>query len=211
MKIELSTEELKNVVGEEVRRIIKGWKISVKAKQSGMYKRIVGHITDYEEKLKDDLIPILKEDFGGSWTIRIAGNRMESEEVEKLKEYIRKVEHSSTVKIKKDLCNEVRKDLDRYYNNRDMKGKNIDEFEEVIGLIEQGNNNIMMRIDENIRCKVLEKVQRITRERSQLELRIYNFTEEEVPEDVQEKFKHGMDSVPTLGLTMYEVKKRVNE
>ena len=80
MKIELNTEELKNVVGEEVRRIIKGWKISVKAKQSGMYKRIVGHITDYEEKLKDDLIPILKEDFGGSWTIRIAGNRMESEE-----------------------------------------------------------------------------------------------------------------------------------
>ena len=48
-------------------------------------------------------------------------------------------------------------------------------------------------------------------ERSKIEVMLYNFVEEEVPESVKRLFKNGMDSVPSYRMSKKEINSRVED
>jgi hypothetical protein len=86
-----------------------------------------------------------------------------------------------------------------------------EENNKLMDIINDGHDWIMNRIDLYIRSEVFRQLQKLPDERGKLETTIYNFTSEEIPKEIQELFKNGVDVVPRTKLSILEVKKRVNE
>ena len=84
MIIEVDLEILGAIVDKHVGNFFSRWELSRKQKRAGTYKRICGGIRKYQSDLKECFLPVLRADFSGTVSIKIAGSQMEKKEVEKL-------------------------------------------------------------------------------------------------------------------------------
>ena len=94
MKVQLDQGCLEGIVDKHVGDILSRWELSRNQKRSGMYKRVCLAIRKYQKDLKTLFLPILISDFSETISIKISGSKMEKDEVEKLKEFLRMVKNS---------------------------------------------------------------------------------------------------------------------
>ena len=206
MKIHLDQGSLEGIVDKHVVEILSRWEVSRRLKRLGMYKRICAAIRKYQSDLKTIFLPILITDFSETISIKIRGSKMEKNEVDKLKEFLRMVKDSDIEYHKielKELVEEVMREL--------HEGNMYEVTKAVLEIIEEAHGKIVDEIDDHIRCVILENTKKSTLERSELGAAIYNFTDKKISDEVKELFKNGVNSVPRFRLSSYDVKKRVEE
>ena len=185
--------------------------LSRRTKRSKMFKDVDFAISKYKDSLMSDFVPVLIEDFGGTTSVKMTGMRMEKPEIEKIKEFGIKIGKSALESYKKDLEINVGRVIEEYNDNQQKVGTLHDELGKIYNIIERNHIAMTRDIDCYIKEVILKTVKDQTLERSKLEARIYNFTNVVIEEDIEMMFKLGMDAVPSLGLTIFEIKKRVNE
>ena len=206
MKIHLDQGSLEGIVDKHVVEILSRWEVSRRLKRLGMYKRICAAIRKYQSDLKTIFLPILITDFSETISIKIRGSKMEKNEVDKLKEFLRMVKDSDIEYHKielKELVEEVMREL--------HEGNMYEFTKAVLEIIEEAHGKIVDEIDDHIRCVILDYTKKSTLERSELGAAIYNFTDKKISDEVKELFKNGVNSVPRFRLSSYDVKKRVEE
>ena len=137
--------------------------------------------------------------------------KMEKTEIDKIKEFGIKIGKSALESYRKDLEINVGRIIDVYIENQQNVGTLHDELGKIYNIIDRNHIAMTRDIDCYIKEVILKTVKDQTLERSKLEARIYNFTNVVIEEDIEKMFKLGMDAVPSLGLTIFEIKKRVNE
>ena len=202
MKVVLKEEELSRIISRNVSKILTEWNLSRRSKRTRTYQNIGAAVSKYRDSLISDFVPILIEDFGGTTSVKMTGMKMETIEVEKIKTFARRIAKSSVNCYKDDLEREVGKILEEHVGSKnDELGK----------IIDRNHHNMTRYIDCYINKEILKMAKSETMERSKLEAKIFNFTEIVIDEDIEVKFKLGMDAVPSLGLTIFDVKKRVND
>ena len=162
-------------------------------------------IKEYQEKVKEEFLPILVNDFSKEVVITFSGGKISEEDKDKLKVFVEMVEKSNIDKLEKELIQKI----------EDLKVAGVgyeqmnDRLEEIKGDIVDGHKWIFKRIELHIRWLIKETLHKNTVERSQIEVMLYNFVDGDVPETVKKLFKNGMNSVPSLRLTKQEVDIRV--
>ena len=206
MKVQLDQGCLEGIVDKHVADILSRWELSRNQKRSGMYKRVCAAIRKYQKDLKTSFLPILISDFSETISIKISGSKMEKDEVEKLKEFLRMVKNSDIEYQKTEL-----KELVKKVNRELHEGSMYELTKAVLDIIEEAHGKIVDEIDDHIRGSLLENTKRSTLDRSKLGAAIYNFTENEISDEVKDLFKNGVNSVPRFRLSSYDVKKRAEE
>ena len=206
MKVQLDQGCLEGIVDKHVADILSRWELSRNQERSGMYKRVCAAIRKYQKDLKTSFLPILISDFSETISIKISGSKMEKDEVEKLKEFLRMVKNSDIEYHKTEL-----KELVKKVNRELHEGSMYELTKAVLDIIEEAHGKIVDEIDDHIRGSLLENTKRSTLDRSKLGAAIYNFTENEISDEVKDLFKNGVNSVPRFRLSSYDVKKRAEE
>ena len=201
MKVNLEVQGFTSIVKETSSFMIRDLGVeSRRQRRSGWYRRILGVIEQYKQNVVENLIPLIIEDFSGSISVKMKGGKMDDKEVEKLKEFRDKVNKSD----------------DREYRDLLKTGlKSVKEWEEqelkeILGKIDDHHQEMMLKFEQKVKKTILETLEKKTLEKNKLESKVYNFTNYEIDEDIKELFKHGVESVPCLGLNHSEVKRRVN-
>ena len=202
MKVSLEEHKLGGFVCEGVAKVIQMFNVSRRGKKSAWYKRVLYSLGIYEEKLKGNLIPAIVKDFGGSISVKVVGGEMSQEEVDKVKEFKSMLEGSDEKGYKDELKKRIGEVCEGFPNLN---------HEEWMNIIDICHEEFKEKIDLYIREKILRSVEELTKEKSKLETTIYNFTKNEIPEEVKNLFKNGVDSVPQIGMNIVDVKNRVND
>ena len=202
MKVSLEEHKLGGFVCEGVAKVIKMLNVSRRGKKSAWYKSALYSLGIYEEKLKGNLIPAIVKDFGGSISVKVVGGKMSQEEVDKVKEFKFMLEGSDENGYKEELKMRI---------GEVCEGVPNINHEEWMNIIDICHDEFKEKVDLYIREKILRSVEELTKERSKLETTIYNFTNKDIPEEVKNLFKNGVDSVPQIGMNIFDVKKRVND
>ena len=151
------------------------------------------------------LIPVIIEDFKGSIAVKISNNKMDEKEIQERKKFMEMVKMGDTSQYVRNLKNGAAMAMAGRENWTEEENKKI------MNIINDGHDWILNRIDLYIRSEVFRQLQKLSEERSKLETTIYNFTNEEMPEEIRELFKNGVDVVPRVKLSIFEVKKHVNK
>ena len=198
MKIPLSLAILKEIVEDGIKEIKS--RLNFTTRQRAMKQEVLDKIHSYRDLLLGDYVPTLISDFGESIEVQFNGGRMDVEEVKKLKHFIALVNKSVDKKYLLDVLDEIKGAL-----------KSKDQIVSVSSLVKEGHDWIMNRIEEYIKRETLDTVHRQTVEKCKLESAVFNFTDKEIPDDVKEMFKNGVDAVPRLKMTRQEIKDRTND
>ena len=206
MRIDLDLVQLGDIVKESTDLIKEKFRVSNRGRKSSWWRKLLDAFRNYEESINTKFLPVLVKDFGGSVSVKVEGEKMDQCEINKLKEFKDMVEKSS--------IDDYKEELKRKVNEIEIvgsDGKTKDEVEEWKETIDECHEECKRRIDSHIRSKILTSIEEQTKERSQLETKVYNFTNKEVPEEIKKLFENGIDAVPDIGMSLYDVKKRVNE
>ena len=202
MKVKLEENKLGTILKETVSQIIKKYNVLRRGKRAAWYMKILQSLEKYKQKLSENLIPALVKDFGGTVSVKVVGGKMSQEEVTKLKEFKEMLEKTDDNKYKDDMKKEIKEALEGHLDVN---------VEDMMDTVDDCHDIFQEEVDMYIRETILGSVFKETKERSKLETTIYNFTEKDVPEEVKKLFKHGVDSVPEIGLSIHDIKKRVND
>ena len=198
MRIDLEYDELGNLIKECIDTMQNNFGVSRVTKRRAWWKRVLVCLRDYENSIKTRFIPVLIQDFGGSVSVKISGDKMDESEVDKLQEFKRMVERSDIDDYKDEL-------------KRQVTENRIDDVEEWMNIIDKCHDECKMSIDLYIRSQILKNIEDQTRERSNLETKVYNFTDKMIPDEVVKLFTNGIDAVPEIGMSIMDVKQRVND
>ena len=121
-----------------------------------------------------------------------------------MKEFIEMVGKSSTKKLEEELVKSV-DDLKVVDGLKEFH----DRLDEVKRVVQEGHKWIFSRIELYVRSVVKETIYKKSVERSKMEVMLYNFVDEDVPENVGKLLKNGMNSVPSTRMTKQEIDIRV--
>ena len=202
MKLELNLRRLGGVVKEGVKEMIKLLPISNRMRRkTEMFRRILGVFRGYEEEMVEKFLPVVVKDFSGSVSVKIARGHIEKDDVDRLLEFKKMVEMSRHGQYKERLKNQVKELFAEF--ERDC--------ETIFEIIEEHHNSIVEKLENVIRDLIFIEMGRSTAKKTKLSCKIYNFDSKELPDEVVELFKNGVDSVPAIGMTRSQVKKRVNK
>ena len=203
MKLELNLRRLGGVVKEGVKEMMKLLPLSKRVRKTEMFRRMIEVFRGYEEEMIEKFLATVVKDFSGSVSVKIARGHMEKEDVDKLLEIKEMLEKSRHCQYKeslknqvKDLCAETERDVD---------------YEHILDIIEENHNKIVELLENMIRDLIFTEMVRLTEKKTKLICKIYNFDSKELPDEVADLFKNGVDSVPAIGMTRSQVKKRVNK
>ena len=126
---------------------------------------------------------------------------MADNDIDKLKEFMKMVEMSNTDKYKEQFVQNV--DGLKIFSL-------VDENIEVIRrVIEDAHEMILKRLELYIRSEVLETQRKIAQERCKIEATVYNFMKGDIPGEIKELYKNGLDAVPDIRLSKKVIKERV--
>ena len=207
MLVDLGQEVLENIVKDGVKEMFgqlaggsrgrkqKTWFIAVKAA-----------INEYQQKLKEDFLPVLLNDFSRKLVVKFSGGKMSEEDKNKIKLFMEMVKKSDVKSVEKELLEKLG-DLEAAEENNEMKEK----FENVKRIVSDGHNWILERLELHVRSVVSDAMYRNTVERSKIEVMLYNFVDGDVPDSVKKLFDNGMGAVPNTRLSKKEIDNRVEE
>ena len=206
MLIKLEIKVLEDIVKDGVKEMVSHVAgKSRDAKRRPWVIAVKDAIKEYQERVKEEFLPILVNDFSKEVVITFSGGKISEEDKDKLNVFVEMVEKSNIDKLEKYLIQKI----------EDLKVAGVgyeqmnDRLEEIKGDIKEGHKWIFKRIELHIRWLIKETLHKNTVERSQIEVMLYNFVDGDVPETVKKLFKNGMNSVPSLRLTKQEVDVRV--
>ena len=89
-------EMVSHVAGKSRDAKKRPWVIAVKAAMK-----------DYQDKVKEEFLPVLVDDFGREVAITFTGGKMSEEDIEKLKLFMEKVDKSNIEKLIKKLVKQI--------------------------------------------------------------------------------------------------------
>ena len=205
MKLLLIQEILIEIVSDGVKEMLKRLNFSRRSRRCRWFKEFSQVLDHYKKEIGENLIPVIIEDFKGSIAVKISNNKMDKKEIQEMKKFMEMVKMGDTSQYVRNLKNGAAMAMAGRENWTEEDNKKI------MNIINDGHEWILNRIDLYIRSEVFRQLQKLSEERSKLETTIYNFTDEEMPEEIRELFKNGVDVVPRVKLSILEVKKRVNE
>ena len=202
MKLKLELKDLEKIVKDSVRGILTNLNISRKSKRCQWFKNLAEKLRHYEDALVGSYLPVVVKDFEGTVSVKLIGGKLDQDGVKSLIEFKTMVEKSFDNQYKVDLKNQMRAAV----------GQNTSlAIEEWIQIVENAHGEMMMNLELKIRSRIFEDVEKKAEEKSKLLSKIYNFTDVELPDTIEELFKHGVDAVPCLGLNKMQAKKRVDQ
>ena len=199
MKVALDREMLEEIVGDGMKEMMSRLNLSRSQRKKKWGRDLAWELNKYKIQICEEFITVLIEDFAEPVEVKFSGVKMEENEVRKLKDFLDKVEKSKADRYRKILLESTAELM-----------KNIDPgvFIQVVG---DCHDWILRRIELYIRSVILEKVHTLTVSRGKIEATIYNFVDGDIPDDIKELFKNGIDSVPSIRMSRKEVNKRVEE
>ena len=172
------------------------------AKKSGWFQVVKAAVQDYQQKIKEDFLPVIINDFSQHIVVQFSGGKMSEEDIEKLKMFMNMVEKSNLTQVEKNLD-----DLKANAWKDDFK----ERLDAVKKMLVDGHQWIMRRLELYIRSVACDTMFRKTVERSKMEVMLYNFVDGEVPENVKKLLENGKKSVPSTRLPKKETDRRVQE
>ena len=202
MKLKLEVANLEKIVRDSVQGIFIDLNISRKSKRSQWYKNLAEKLRHYEKALLDIYLPVVIKDFSGTVSVKLIGGKLDQDGIKSLLEFKTMVEKSFDHQYKEDLKNEMRAAVDQNTSTA---------IEDWIQIVDKAHNEMMMNLELKIRSIIFEDVEKKAVEKSKLMSKIYNFTDVELPDTIEELFKNGVDAVPCLGLNKMQAKKRVDQ
>ena len=206
MKIKLEEQVLDGFVKKCRIEMLSRLEVSRSQKRKAWFIKVASALIDYEESMKKSFIKVVMKDFSGVVSVKISGGQIDDEEVEKLKQFKEMIQDSDHNAYKTRLENQVLAAMSDAHGSKSDEEK--DAFKQVI---DDCHKNLLISIDEYILERLFEDLKTCTVEKSKLGAAIYNFTEKDIPDDIKELFKNGVESVPSVGLSLNEVKTRVND
>ena len=198
MKVVLSINVMKDIVEDGVKEMKS--RMNFTTSQRLLKRKVLSEIFKYRDILVSEFLPVLVSDFGESIEVQFTGVKMKEDEVKKLKNFISLLKKSEDRQYMLSLVNGIRESL---------QGEDL--IARMTHLAEESHDWIMRRIELYIRREVLDTMYKKTAEKCKLEFTIYNFTKEELPEDVKQMFKNGVDAVPRTKSSKKEIRDRVND
>ena len=163
-------------------------------------------VKEYQQRINEDFLPVLVNDFGRKLEVKFSGGKMKEEEITKLKMFLDMVEKSSIKHIEQELVKKL-EGIKVDDKNVELKHK----FENMRRMIEEGHQWIFNRLELHIRNVLSNAMYMKSIERSKNEVMLYNFVDGEVPDSVKLLFKDGMDAVQNYKMTKKEIDKRVED
>ena len=207
MLFDIESETLEKILKDGIAEIVSHVAgTSRDAKKRPWFVAVKAAINDYQEKVKEDFLPVLVRDFSKEVCISFKGGRMSEREIDKVKLFMEMVEKSNIEKLEKELLTRI-DGLKKHDENQQLNEK----LEGIKRIIEDGHKWIFERIELHVRTVIKDTLYKKTIERSQMEVMLYNFVDGDVPDTVKKLFEMGMNSVPNLRLTKKEVDKRVED
>ena len=198
MEVDLSLDTMISIVDDGVKEMKS--KMNLTPGQRLVKKKFLAEMFTYRNNLVNELLPVLVSDYKESIEVQFSGGKMKDKEVTKLKNFIVLLKKSDTMQYMVRFVNGLRETVE----NEDLRGR-------LSHIAEESHTWIMRRIELYIRREVLETMYKKTVEKCNLEFSIYNFTGQELPEDIKKMFKSGVDGVPGLKLSIKEIRNRVND
>jgi hypothetical protein len=207
MLVDLGQEALEGIVKDGVKemfvQLVGG---SQGKKQKTWFIAVKAAINEYQQRLKEDFLPVLLNDFSSKMVVKFSGGKMSEEDKSKIKMFMEMVKKSDVKSVLEELLRKL-ETLQSTEENNESKGK----IENMKRVVSDGHNWILQRLELHVRSVVSDAMYRNTVERSKIEVMLYNFVDGEVPESVKKMFDNGMDAVPNTRMSKKEIDNRVEE
>ena len=175
-------------------------KMNFSTRQRVIKKEVLNKLFKYKDLLVSEFLPVLIKDFGETVDVQFNGEKMKVEEVDKLVQFIEMVKKSDARKYLMSLLDQIKESL-----------QSEDQVARIFNLVEEGHDWMMKRIDKYIERETLDTMYKKTVEKCELEFAIFNFTEKELPDQVKQMFRNGVDAVPKVRMSKQEIKDRTND
>ena len=101
MLVDLGLESLENIVNDGVKEMMNSISgNNNNGKKSSWIKAVKTAVKEYQQRIKEDFLPVLVNDFGRKLEVKFSGGKMKEEEITKLKIFLDMVERSRPERIK---------------------------------------------------------------------------------------------------------------
>ena len=207
MLVDLGIEALENIVKDGAKEMIgQVAGRSQKIKQKHWFVAVKAAVKEYQQKIQDEFLPILVNDFSRKMVVKFSAGKMSEEDKNKIKLFMEMVEKTDIKSVVEELVQKV--------EGLKLDGENV-ELNEKLELIKKvlvdGHQWIIRRLEMHVRSVISDAMYRKTVERSEIEVMLYNFVDGEVPDSVKKLFANGMNSVPSLRMSKREIDCRVED
>ena len=199
MRVDLDRKILEDIVEDACKEMVARLNISKGMRKKKWWRDLSFEMDNYKKQVCEEYLTVLIKDFSESVEVKFSGVRMDDEEVRKLNEFLKKVERSNVERYRELLLERTQKLMG--FLAQDL-------FHKVVNYC---HDWMLKRIEAYIKTAIMEKVHLLTVMRGNLEATIYNFVDGEIPVDIKELFKNGIESVPSMRMSRGEVKDRVEE
>jgi hypothetical protein len=194
MLIDLDKSSLERIVKDGIREMVNQMSGGTKnSNKKAWFIAVKTLIKEYQNQFMNAFLPALLDDFGKDVVIKFSGGVMSDEDIGKLKMFIDRVERSNVKRLVDDLVKKL-EDVKIDETNEELKKK----MTVVTTAVVDGHQWIVRRLDLHVKSVVSDAVFRKSAERSKIPVMLYNFVDGEVPENLKDLFKNGMDSVPAM-------------
>ena len=148
MLVDLGLEALENIVSDGVKEMMAhiGGGKNNNGNKSVWVKAVKTALKEYQQRIKEDFLPVLVNDFGRKLEVKFSGGKMNEEEITKLKMFLDMVEKSSIKHIEQELVKKL-EGIKVDDENVELKHK----FENTRRMIEEGHQWIFNRVELHIR------------------------------------------------------------
>ena len=204
MLMDIGQESLEIIVKDGVKEMMgKIGDRNRNAKRRSWVIAVKNAVKEYQQQIQQEFLPVLVNDFSRELVVKFSGGKLCEEDIQKIKKFMEMVEKSSIRKILEELL----KKIDGV--KVDGKDELNEKLEDVKVVIVEGHKWIFRRVELHVRSVISDTMYKKSVERSKIEVMLYNFVDDEVPENMRELFRNGMDSVPSYRMTKREIDSRV--
>ena len=130
MLVDLGKEALDNIVKDGVREMMSGIVGGTRGtKQRRWFIAVKEAIKEYQQKIQEDFLPVLINDFGKKMVVKFSGSKMSEEDKNKIKLFMEMVEKTNIKSVQEELMKKV-EGLKVDGENLDLNEK-LDHFKKV--------------------------------------------------------------------------------
>ena len=208
MSIDLGIGALETIVKDGIKGLLQKFcgLVVARQKKRGWFKAAKEAVLGYQKSLIEDFLPVLHVDFKESVVVKFTSGKMSKEDVSKLQKFMEMLEKSDFKKFEETLL-KIIEDLKVSEWNEELNEK----LEEMRRAVAEGHRWIFSRLELHVKSVVKDEMYWRTEQRSKIKVMVYNFTDKNLDESLNQLFENGMDSVPSSRMTKQETDTRVQE
>ena len=208
MSIDLRIGALETIVKDGIKGLLQKFcgLVVARQKKRGWFKAAQEAVLGYQKSVIEDFLPVLHIDFKESVVVKFTSGKMSKEDVSKLQKFMEMLEKSDFKKFEETLLKKI-EDLKVSEWNEELNEK----LEEMRRAVAEGHRWIFSRLELHVKSVVKDEMYWRTEQRSKINVMVYNFTDKNLDESLNQLFENGMDSVPSSRMTKQETDTRVQE